>query len=1079
MQRAPLPPATPQRTPAIPLAAAQTPLPSSPSSSPITTRRKRAANTPSPQTQRPAIRRKRATAIEVIEQNNGCVEEEEPSLDSSNFPTLSTLLAGPIDLTSSPTPPPRDPPSSTHIPATLDPYIQPTYDGYIQPTLDPHIQPTLDGHMQPTLETYMQPTLETYMQPTLGHIQATLETGEDAYAKRAASSRRNATTTASPPPHTPSPPIAAREESIEFYDPRIAALQDAHAEAIAPILEKSSIQALLAYAKIPVPEKRLHARQAILFAQAAERAAAAFLQTPREKQLLNFLLLPRILGLALRKGDLAATMRAFPQVIPTITDEDISTPSLSKEESRTERAIKLLEKGYIGRAAQALVETSTIALNTTKTLETLFEKHPIGPRNPFTAGNPQPGQSITLEAISAAIASINKEKAPGLSGWTRPLLEIATNTSFKSPVTSAIRLLADMIRQGTAPGVELLCASRLIPFAKENNGVRPIAVGDLVYRVALKAILTTSFRPEMLLPNQLGVNSKGGVEPAVFMLQEAITGPNTSKVQKIASLDLSNAFNTIGRTAIATAVAKYAPTFYRAAKWAYNKPSILVTLNGQILASAEGVRQGDPLGPLLFSLALRPTLEHLQDTLPTSNLVAYLDDIYVLSKDKDVNILEKAASSFQGTLVKLNLQKSSETDISVLQNQGFKTLGTFIGPLPLRKAFLLEKKRMLLTALTSLHDLPKQYALLLLRSSTHLLLRHLLRQLDPIGLETEWQSIDRQIAWTIQRLAAREVAFRGILDLHAEVIALPVRDGGFGIPSYARLAIPLYEAAKNAAFALITQIRPGQNTLCEGSIVQLTAKDVLTEENAVLLRSLSAKLLQSQKNALLENTSYFGRSWLRVLPTQKQYTLADSDATEAIRSRLLLPVRPLDSPCSFCGAKPQISHEDVCKGAERRWISRHNQVSRAFINTLSCREDLKVEREPIVAEIQPGDPNPLRADFSVQIGVSRFFYDVQIVAINKDSARKDAAATLTEAAEEKRRKYKVLGTSFKPLIFSAGGLMEKDTAQAYKGLQALIGPSNARWLDKTIALALTQARAQAAASIAKSIATPSRRLQDN
>ena len=116
---------------------------------------------------------------------------------------------------------------------------------------------------------------------------------------------------------------------------------------------------------------------------------------------------------------------------------------------------------------------------------------------------------------------------------------------------------------------------------------------------------------------------------------------------------------------------------------------------------------------------------------------------------------------------------------------------------------------MLLTALTSLHDLPKQYALLLLRSSTHLLLRHLLRQLDPIGLETEWQSIDRQIAWTIQRLAAREVAFRGILDLHAEVIALPVRDGGFGIPSYARLATPLYEAAKNAALALITQIRPG------------------------------------------------------------------------------------------------------------------------------------------------------------------------------------------------------------------------------------------------------------------------------
>ena len=43
------------------------------------------------------------------------------------------------------------------------------------------------------------------------------------------------------------------------------------------------------------------------------------------------------------------------------------------------------------------------------------------------------------------------------------------------------------------------------------------------------------------------------------------------------------------------------------------------------------VRQGDPIAPLLFSLAILPLLEHLQKTLPKATIIAYLDDIYILS----------------------------------------------------------------------------------------------------------------------------------------------------------------------------------------------------------------------------------------------------------------------------------------------------------------------------------------------------------------------------------------------------------------------------------------------------------------
>ena len=132
--------------------------------------------------------------------------------------------------------------------------------------------------------------------------------------------------------------------------------------------------------------------------------------------------------------------------------------------------------------------------------------------------------------------------------------------------------------------------------------------------------------------------------------------------------------------------------------------------------------------------------------------------------------------------------------------------------------------------------------------------------------------------------------------------------------------------------------------------------------------------------------------------------------------------------------------------------------------------------EPIVPgePAEPAEPTAKRADFSVLLGSSRYYYDIQIVAVNKDSAREDVFATLSEAAAEKRRKYRDLGPFFKPLIFSAGGLMEKETAQAYKALQKLLNPAAVRWLDSSLALTLTKTRAFSAVSIAAD--TPTRRV---
>ena len=46
-----------------------------------------------------------------------------------------------------------------------------------------------------------------------------------------------------------------------------------------------------------------------------------------------------------------------------------------------------------------------------------------------------------------------------------------------------------------------------------------------------------------------------------------------------------------------------------------------------ILSSQEGIHQGDPLGPVLFSLGIQQTLVDLQSNFQAIRLLAYLDDV--------------------------------------------------------------------------------------------------------------------------------------------------------------------------------------------------------------------------------------------------------------------------------------------------------------------------------------------------------------------------------------------------------------------------------------------------------------------
>ena len=179
----------------------------------------------------------------------------------------------------------------------------------------------------------------------------------------------------------------------------------------------------------------------------------------------------------------------------------------------------------------------------------------------------------------------------------------------------------------------------LTPLAKpDDGGVRPIAVGEPLYGLCAKVLLRHYFGPDFLLPCQLGVGSKGGVEPVVHVVERALDKTLPQSYTHLVSLNFANAFNTVSRVDLAAGLRDYAPALYRAGRWIYGQPTPLAVTGAdgqlELIPSAQGVRQGDPFGPLFFSLAVRQVVDHLVTRLGPGRLLAgYLDDMYVLSSD--------------------------------------------------------------------------------------------------------------------------------------------------------------------------------------------------------------------------------------------------------------------------------------------------------------------------------------------------------------------------------------------------------------------------------------------------------------
>ena len=284
------------------------------------------------------------------------------------------------------------------------------------------------------------------------------------------------------------------------------------------------------------------------------------------------------------------------------------------------------------KAAIRVVSSDDTVLDVTpEVLQALILKHPSEPEDSLTPIIPAENIAVTADEkkIIRSLRSFSGGCYGGIDGL-RPahlLDRVAVSTAEAGlHLRRSITNLTNKIMRGDVPdyAVKLLFSSNLTALKKKDGGIRPIAVGNVFRRLAAKVGCYAVSRAvsHELLPIQLGVSMKGGAEAAVHAVRTFITNNIDSNDHKvIVKLDMMKAFNSVRRDHVLQTCLDRTPEIAKLSFLAYSKPSSVIA-SGHSITSSTGVQQGDPIGPLLFALAV----DQIASGVDSELSVWYLDD---------------------------------------------------------------------------------------------------------------------------------------------------------------------------------------------------------------------------------------------------------------------------------------------------------------------------------------------------------------------------------------------------------------------------------------------------------------------
>ena len=247
--------------------------------------------------------------------------------------------------------------------------------------------------------------------------------------------------------------------------------------------------------------------------------------------------------------------------------------------------------------------------------------------------------------------------APGVSGFTGdhglPLLEDAH-------CLRGLTLLIQLIRNGQLSEEcrTYLLSCPVIPTAKTSGGIRPITIGETLYKMAAAVALSDieSEAVEILGADQFAL-CPGGPESATLALKAAL------ETRTGASTDIQNAFNSLDRGAMLTQLFSH-PTLapvWRLAHWVYSQPVDLQVFSSsgdflRFIPAACGPLQGEPFSTFLYCLTTKPLITEAKLAGgPDVEVIALTDDVNFLGPPDGVAVT-RAVRAYELGAARINLR---------------------------------------------------------------------------------------------------------------------------------------------------------------------------------------------------------------------------------------------------------------------------------------------------------------------------------------------------------------------------------------------------------------------------------------
>lgn len=621
-----------------------------------------------------------------------------------------------------------------------------------------------------------------------------------------------------------------------------------------------------------------------------------------------------------------------------------------------------VHEGDVRGAVRLLLSDSSLAPNNDDTLTVLKSKHPSPSRQLVLPSEPDittPFLTVSTTEVVNALGSFHNGSAAGLDGLRPQHLKELTSASAGSNavklVESLTKLCNFLLRGMVHPQVcPYLYGASVCALEKKGGGIRPIAVGSTIRRLVAK-LGCHAVRDDMadyLQPHQVGFGTPLGCEAAIHATRWfGLSHANTDQV--ILKLDIKNAFNSVERDTLLEEVKDLVPNLYPFLYQCYSSPSNLF-YGCNALSSQVGAQQGDPLGPLIFCLAIQKTITTLESPLN----VWYLDDGTIGGPPEvvleDIRKLMPALSTLGlevnaekcelypcSSTVPISNLKSILPGLKVVDSASLSLLGApiFLEGVP---AAFQRKSDVLSAALTHLQQLSAHVALVLLRSSFSMprmiyILRTAPSWLFPQQV-CDFDQILQRCLETILNVSLNESQWCQA--------TLPIRYGGLGVRKVHDIGLVAFLASTRASGELVARI------LCfDGDNVQIPfvqeaeaewrvrCSNDANPENVKSQRSWDDILSRQSYDGLLEVASGVDKArlkaavepesgaWLHALPSSHLGTLLDNDSLR-VGAALRLGCSVCEPHQCICGARVESNghHGLSCVRCAGRF-SRHHSIN--------------------------------------------------------------------------------------------------------------------------------------------------------